>query len=369
MAYTGAGAGCGRRPPTMTRADPSLPLVVLLLLAAGLVTLSSAAPGDEFARQVVFLAPAAVAVSVLLWAGRARVLRFAPHAYAGALVLLLAVQAFGTTVNGAKSWLYLGPLPGFQPSEFAKLALIVALAGVLHDRPIKRLGDYLRPALLIAVPTALVLAEPDLGGALVLLAIGAGIVLVRGVPLRHLLLAGVLVAVAVPTVIVPNLRPHQVARITAFLNPAADPQGAGYQVIQSTIAVGSGGLTGKGYREGTQSQLGFIPFRQTDFIFPVLAEEGGFVAAVALLALYALLFWRLVAMAVECAAARDQLVIVGVLTFVGFQVLVNVGVTLGLAPVTGITLPLVSYGGTSLLSTLVALTLAFVVHRDRFADW
>ena len=194
-------------------------------------------------------------------------------------------------------------------------------------------------------------------------------VLVRGVPVRHVLLVGLLLAVAVPTFVVPNLREHQRARIVGFLNPGADPQGAGYQVIQATIAVGSGGLTGKGYGQGTQGQLGFIPFRQTDFIFPVLAEEGGFVAAVALLALYGLLFWRLVAMAVECAAARDQLLIVGVLVFVGFQVVVNVGVTLGLAPVTGITLPLVSYGGTSLISTLVALAIAFVAHRDRFADW
>ncbi len=353
----------------MTRVDLTLPLVVALLLLAGLVTLSTAAPGDEFGRQLVFLLPAAAAVGLLLWVGRERLMRYAPHAYVVTIALLVAVQVFGTEVNGAKSWLYLGPLPGFQPSEVAKLALILALATALHDRPIRRWLDYVVPAVLVGLPVALVLAEPDLGGALVLVAIGAGMVLVRGVPWRHLLAVAVVLAVVVPTVVVPNLLPHQKARIVAFLNPGADPQGAGYQVIQSTIAVGSGGLWGKGYGEGTQSQLGFIPFRQTDFIFPVLAEEGGFVAAVLVLGLYALLFWRLVAMAGECAAARDQLIIVGVLVFVGFQVLVNVGVTLGLAPVTGITLPLVSYGGTSLVSTLVALALAFVIHRDRFAGW
>jgi rod shape determining protein RodA len=155
----------------------------------------------------------------------------------------------------------------------------------------------------------------------------------------------------------------------SFLNPAADPQGSGYQVIQSTIAVGSGGLLGKGYRQGTQTQLGFVPYRQTDFIFPVLAEEGGFVASVLLLILYGLLFWRLVAMASECPYDRDQLIIIGVCILIGFQVLVNIGVTLGMAPVTGITLPMVSYGGTSLVSTLMALTMAFVVHRDRYAEW
>jgi rod shape determining protein RodA len=250
-----------------------------------------------------------------------------------------------------------------------KLALILALAAAMHERPIRRWLDYAWPMVLIGLPVGLVLIEPDLGGAMVLLAIGAGMVLVRGVPWRHLVTVGLLLAVAIPVVVVPNLRPHQLARITTFLNPGADPQGAGYQVIQATIAVGSGGLWGKGYGQGTQSQLGFIPFRQTDFIFPVLAEEGGFLAAMLLLALFALLFWRLVAMAAECPAERDQLVIVGVLVFVGFQVLLNVGVTLGLAPVTGITLPLVSYGGTSLLSTLMALAVAFVVHRDRYAGW
>ena len=193
--------------------------------------------------------------------------------------------------------------------------------------------------------------------------------LVRGLPWRHLVAFALLFAVLVPSVVWPNLEPHQRTRLVSFMNPAADPQGSGYQVIQSTIAIGSGGLVGKGYGQGTQSQLGFIPFRHTDFIFPVLAEEGGFLAAILLLLLYGLLFWRLIDMASECIYDRDQLIIIGVLVFVAFQVLVNIGVTLGLAPVTGITLPLVSYGGTSLISTLAALALAFVVHRDRYADW
>ena len=356
-------------PDAMTRVDLALPFVVALLLAAGLITLSSAAPGDEFVRQAVFVLIALVGVGAVVWLGRVRLFRLAAYGYLGAVGLLLLVQAFGTEINGSKSWLILGPLPGIQPSEVAKLALILALAAVMHERPIRRPLDYLRPAALIAVPTGLVVLEPDLGGALVLIAIGVGMVLVRGVPWRHLLALAVVLAVAVPTIVIPNLRPHQTARIATFLNPGADPLGVGYQVIQATIAVGSGGLWGKGYGQGTQSQLGFIPFRQTDFIFPVVAEEGGFIAAVILLLLYALLFWRLAAMAAECPADRDQLVIAGVLVFVGFQVLLNVGVTLGLAPVTGITLPLVSYGGTSLLSTLLALSVAFVVHRDRYAGW
>lgn len=353
----------------MTRADFSLPMVVFALLGVGLFTLSSAAPSNEFSRQAVFMVAALAASAFVVWLGRGRLMRFAPHLYLTALALLGLVHIFGTEVNGAKSWLYIGPLPGFQPSELAKIALILALAAAMHERPIRGLFGYLRPLALIAVPFGLVFLEPDLGSALVLLGVGGGMMLVRGVPWRHLVVFALLFAVAVPTVVWPNLKPHQKTRVVSFMNPAADPQGSGYQVIQSTIAVGSGGLTGKGYKQGTQSQLGFIPYRHTDFIFPVLAEEGGFLGASILLLLYGLLFWRLAAMASECPYERDQLAIVGVLSLIGFQVVVNIGVTLGLAPVTGITLPLVSYGGTSLISTLVGLSLAFVVHRDRYADW
>lgn len=335
----------------------------------GLITLSSAAPGSEFTRQVAFLGGGLVLCAGLVWAGKKRILKVTPYLYILSIGLLLATRVIGTEVNGARSWLQLGPLPAFQPSELAKLALVLALATVMHERPIRGIVDYLRVAVLSLLPFGLVVLEPDLGSALVIAAVAAGMVLIRGVPVRHLVLIVIALGVALPTVVLPNLEEHQTARLVSFLNPAADPQGAGYQVIQSTIAVGSGGLLGKGYQQGTQAQLGFVPYRQTDFIFPVLAEEGGFVAAVLLLILFGLLFWRLVAMASECPYDRDQLIIMGVLVLIGFQVVINVGVTLGMAPVTGITLPMVSYGGTSLVSTLLALTGAFVVHRDRYADW
>jgi len=353
----------------VTRLDLSLPFVTLLILGVGLFTLNSAAPSDEFMRQVAFLVAGAVALGALVWAGKSRLLRLSSYIYGASLALLVLTYFLGTEVNGAKSWLYLGPLPGFQPSELAKLALILVLAQALHERPIRRLVDYLRVAALALPPIGLVLIEPDLGSALVLVAITAGVVLVRGVPWRHLVLIVLLVGAAVPTLVLPNLKPHQLERLVSFVDPYRDPQGTGYQVIQSTIAVGSGGLLGKGYKAGTQSQLGFIPYRHTDFIFPVLAEEGGFLASVVLLLLYGLLFWRMLAMAAECPFERDQLLITGVLVLVAFQVLVNIGVTIGVAPVTGITLPLVSYGGTSLVSTLVALGFAWVVYRDRFANW
>ena len=352
----------------MVRTDLSLPVVLALLLIFGLLVLSTAAP-QLLGRQAGALAVGLAGCALLFWLGRRRILRLTFPLYGLTLFLLLLTKLIGSERNGAQSWLDLGPLPAFQPSELAKIALILALATVMHERPIRSLLGYLRPVVLIVLPFGLVFLEPDLGSALVLAAVGGGMMLVRGIPWRHLVVFATLFGVAVPTVVWPNLQPHQRTRLVSFLNPSADPQGSGYQVIQSTIAVGSGGLVGKGYRQGTQAQFGFIPFGHTDFIFPVLAEEGGFAAAMSLLALYGLLFWRLVAMASECPYERDQLAIIGILILIGFQVVVNVGVTLGLAPVTGITLPLISYGGTSLISTMAALCLAFVIHKDRYADW
>ncbi len=354
----------------MARIEITLPLIVALLLSAGLVILSSAAPSLSFvSRQVLFLGLALLVTTVILLTGRKRIMAAAFPLYALSIILLVFTHLFGREVNGAKSWLYLGPLPGFQPSELAKITLILAMSKVLHEKPIKHFLHYLKPVALLLLPFGLVFLEPDLGSALVLGAIGAGMILVRGIPWRHLVIFLVLFGVGIPTVVWPNLKPHQKTRISIFMNPEADPQGSGYQVIQSRIAIGSGGIVGKGYKQGTQSQLGFIPYPYSDFIFPVIAEEGGFITAVTLLFLYGLVFWRLAAMASECLYERDQLAIIGVLSLLGFQVLINIGVTIGLAPVTGITLPLISYGGSSLLSTIMVLSLAFVLHRDRFKDW
>ena len=352
------------------RFEITLIAIVALLLGAGVITLSTAAPDMSFVwRQLIFAGGGVALFLALLFMGRNRLYRLTWPLYWLSIGLLVATQIFGTEVNGAKSWLFIGPLPGFQPSEFAKISLLLALSSVLHEKPIKNLLGYIRPALLTLLPFGLVFLEPDLGSGLVLAAISAGILLVRGLPWKHVVLFAILLGGAIPTVVIPNLKPHQIVRLTAFMNPEADPKGSGYQVIQSRIAIGSGGILGKGYKQGTQAQNGFIPYHYADFIYSVLAEEGGFVASVALLLIYALLFWRLLAMAVECPQERDQLAIVGVVSLIAFQVIINVGVALGLAPVTGITLPLVSYGGTSLLSTLIAISVAYVIHRDRFKDW
>lgn len=352
------------------RSELALPVATAFLLIAGLLMVSSAAPDQSFLkRQLIFSSLGALVCFCLLVLGRKRIMAVVFPFYWLSIGLLILTQLFGTEINGAKSWLFLGPLPGFQPSELAKITLILSLAKVLHENPIKHLLDYVKPAFFILIPFGLIFLEPDLGSALVIAAIGLGMLLIRGIPWKHLLLFVLLLAVGMPTVVWPQLKPHQKERLVIFLNPEADPQGSGYQVIQSRIAIGSGGIWGKGYKQGTQSQLGFIPYPYSDFIFPVLAEEGGLIAALALLLVYGMVFWRLVSMAAECMYERDLLAIVGIISLLGFQVLINIGVTLGLAPVTGITLPLISYGGTSLVSTLTVLTLAFIIHRDRFSDW
>ena len=352
----------------VTRHEIFLPIIVALILAIGFITLSSAAP-EELTRQLVWLGISILSCCVVFFLGQKRIVPYAFHFYLITLGLLVVTHFFGTEVNNARSWLFIGPLPGFQPSELSKITLLLALAASVKQSPIRNITDYIQPAFLVLIPCGLVILQPDLGSALVMLAIAAGIVLVRGIPNWHLLLLICLLIITGPLVIWPNLKPYQQDRITIFVNPERDPQNAGYQIIQSRIAIGSGGLTGKGYKQGTQSQFGFLPLAYADFIFSVLAEEGGFIASVALLLLYALLFWRLVIMAVECRRDRDQLIITGVMVFIGFQVLVNIGVALGLAPVTGITLPMVSYGGTSLLSTMLALSIVYVIHRDRFEEW
>lgn len=346
--------------------DWTLIVLVLAINTVGLITLRSASPG-EFAQQVFFSVAAISAAVLLQLLSRRQIVSWAFLLYGLAIVLLGLVLVVGREVNGAKAWFVLGPVR-FQPSELAKLALILTLARWLAVRPLQGLLDYILPGMLLLPLMGLIVIQPDLGGTLVLIAIWMGVLFVRGLPWKHILV-GVVLAVPLSYFVVwPHLKPYQQERILAGFDPSRDPLGSGFQVTQSKIAIGSGGLFGKGYGEGTQTQLGFVPERQTDFIYAVLSEEWGFVGAVGLLTLYALLFWRLAAMALECSRLEDRLIIAGVLAMLSFQVMVNIGVTLGLAPVTGLTLPLVSYGGSSLLTTYIALGLVLLVHRDRYRD-
>jgi len=345
--------------------DWGLWAIALTLGFFGLFVLGSAAPSSGYVlRQGVWLALALFLALAAQLLSKPRLFRLAPWLYLLSVVLLLAVLLVGREINGARAWFVFGPLR-FQPSEFAKLALALMLARVLAARPLERLWDYALPLAVAGLPILLTAAEPDLGGAMVMAAMVAGMFFARGMPWRHLIAGAATLVVLFPTVLWPRLLPHQKERILTALNPTRDPLGSGFQVIQSMIAVGSGGMTGKGYGQGTQSQLGFVPFRHTDFIFAVVAEEMGFVGAFGLLLAYGVLFWRLIALALSLPYLEDRLLVAGIFSMLAFQVLVNVGVTLGVAPVTGITLPFVSYGGTSLVTVMLAVGLVELVYRDR----
>ncbi|MDV6373586.1 FtsW/RodA/SpoVE family cell cycle protein [Deinococcus arenicola] len=349
--------------------DLLFPLVITALLLVGLMTVGTAAlsprvsPGI-FNKQLAGVALAAVPLALLWWAGRGRIYAFAPWVYGAALLLQASTFVIGREINGQRNWIEVGPIQ-FQPLEILKFALILMLALALRAG-YTGLKTYLR-AFAVFLPAVGLVVLQDFGGALVLSVIFGVMLLVARIPWWHALLAVVLVGAAVPTVLYPHLEPYQQKRLTIFLDPYQDPRGAGYQVIQSTIAVGSGGVQGKGYKQGSQSHNGFLPEAHTDFAFSTWAEEQGLVGGVAVLVLYGLLFWGLTGMAAGLPRLQDQILFAGVLGQIGFQVLENIGAALGVLPLTGITLPLISYGLSSLVSTLATLGLAYVVYRDRFS--
>ena len=346
--------------------------MALLILGIGLLTVSSVATSQDVSKQVFGAGLMIVPLIVLWFLGRRKIYALTLPLYLISLALLALVSVIGVEISGNRNWFAL-PLPGFQfqfqPLEFGKIAMILMLARYMRD-PIKGVRDYVPVGLIAAPMLALVLiGTGDTGGALVLVAIIGGMLLVRGMPWRHVLIAAVALAIAIPVLVVPRLKPYQIDRLTVFLNPDVDPRGKGYQYIQSRIAIGSGGLSGKGYKQGTQSQGGFVPADSTDFIFAPWAEEQGFIGAVLLLACYVALFWRVATMGGECQNSNDRLVIGGVLALIGFQVVENIGAAIGVAPLTGLTLPLVSYGVSSLLATATALGIVYVIHRDRYNEF
>jgi len=289
--------------------------------------------------------------------------------YVMLLGLLVYVLVFGVARGGGRRWIPL-PLFNVQPSEFVKLALAILLARLFaaDQKRIPATGNILVGGLLTGVPLLLIVIQPDFGMALTLVPVLLGVAYVAGMRLR---VAGVLLALAIVTApIVWNygLRDYQKARVVTFLDPWRDPRGKGYQQIQAQIAVGAGGLWGQGFRQGTQGKLSFLPVAHNDFIFSVLAEEHGFVGVLGVLGLYLFVVVR----SLETARlAKDRLgtyLVVGVLSSFTFQVLYNISMSAGLAPVKGLTLPLMSYGGSSLIATLAGFGLILNVRMRRFTN-
>ncbi len=289
--------------------------------------------------------------------------------YLALLALLIYVLLFGTVVFGARRWISLRVF-NLQPSEFAKLGVALVLAKFFGEnrRGAPTASDLLVAAGLTLVPLVLVAREPDLGTAVTLLPILLGVAYLAGMRMRMLGIALLVAIVLAPVAWKFALKDYQRSRISTFLDPSQDPRGAGYQQIQARITVGSGGLWGKGFKQGTQGQLRFLPVAHNDFIFSVLAEEQGFAGVLAVLGLYLLIIWR----SIDAARlARDRLgayLVLGLLASFTFQVIYNVTMSAGLAPVKGIPLPLLSYGGSSMIATLASFGLILNVRMRRFTN-
>lgn len=351
--------------------DWLLLLAPIALTAFGCVGISSSAPDSGYVKkQIISLAIGiAIAIVVMFSDYRKIVLNIAPFFYAVVLILLVVVLVWGTEVNGNKAWLRVAGF-SLQPSEFAKVATILMLARHLaHLRQTSlSIKDMLIMAAIALPPLILVYAENDTGTTLTFGAILGTFYFLGG--MRKTLLVGGVVAVAVGLVAVyPHLKRYQIERINVIIHPEeADPRGYGYQTIQSVIAVGSGGVLGKGIGQGTQGRLGFLPFAWTDFIAAVIAEETGLVGVLLMMVLYLVLIWRLIAVAKASRERAGSLIVMGFVGLIAFHILCNLGMVVALMPIMGIPLPLMSYGGTAVMTMFMGVGLALSVRMRRFVN-
>jgi rod shape determining protein RodA len=324
------------------------------------------------AQQIKFLLVGVVVMFVISLVDYHQLLEIVPWAYGISLVSLVAVKLVGTKVLGARRWIRLPGGGHFQPSEWVKLVLILMVARFFWTRASRSLMwlDIGKVFALVGLPMLLVLTQPDLGTSLTYVPILVVGLFLGGISWKQtliLLVAFTLVGfVAVKSGKV--LKPYQVKRLTIFTNPGDDPSGAGYQILQSKIAVGSGGLWGKGTNQGTQTQGDFLPIPYTDFIFAALSEEHGFIGAVGVLLLYFLILMRLIQNAQTAKDAPGSFIVMGVVSVMTFQIMVNVGMVVGMMPVTGIPLPLLSYGGSSVLFSFLSLGIVMNIRMRRFVN-
>jgi len=338
----------------------------LALVALGFATLFSASYENpaRVTAQAANLAVALVAMWIVAQVPPQTLMRFAVPAYALGIALLIAVALAGEVVNGARRWLHVG-VTRFQPSEIMKLALPMMLAWYFHkNEAMLRMRDFAIAALLLAVPVLLIARQPDLGTAVLVGAAGCYVIFFAGIGWKVLATVGVL-GLASLAPLWGMLHDYQRRRILTLIDPTQDPLGAGYHSIQSTIAVGSGGITGKGWLHGTQTHLEFIPERHTDFIFAVFSEEFGLLGNLVLLTLYALLIARGLMIAANAATFFARLLAASVTLMLFTYAFVNMGMVSGILPVVGVPLPFVSYGGTALLTLFTGIGILMGAHRDR----
>jgi rod shape determining protein RodA len=347
--------------------DGPLLVSVLAVCAAGLIVLFSAA-GEDVHIAMGQAARVGLGLVVLALVAQVppRVMRIgAPFLYGVGVVLLVAVALVGDVAMGAQRWLDLG-FVRFQPSELLKIAVPLCCAWYLHDRPLPPdFTTLVTVVLIVLVPTLLIAEQPDLGTALLVASGGGLVILLAGLQLRYILGLVVLLGAAIPIVWTFLLHGYQKQRVLTFLNPQNDPLGAGYHTIQSQIALGSGGLFGKGYMNGSQAQLEFLPERSTDFIFAVIGEEWGLVGCFVLMMLYVLVIGRGLYIATQAQDTFSRLIAGSLTLTFSVYVFVNSGMVAGLLPVVGVPLPLVSYGGTSLVTLMAGFGILMSVHSRR----
>ncbi len=375
--------------PLLARLDWVMLLAVGGIVSYGLWVISGITRDDVVGdptyyvyRQFVFVAIGVVALLVGILVDPELYRRFHRHIYLGTLVLFAAVFLAGTVARGSKRWIDLG-FYRFQPSEFGKLLVVLALAGFLADR-YRRLNDsrtVLSTIGLAVPPIVLVFIQPDIGSALVYVAALAALLFIAGTRWSHLAVVWVVAGLTIVSVLwllpaagVDLLKPYQKNRLTGFLHPDQDPRGSTYNVTQSITAVGSGGTNGRGVKGATQTNLNYLPEHATDFAFASLSEQQGFLGAGFLLMLYLLVVWRGLKVVTVARDAFSAIAAAGIVVAFLFQIFVNVGMTIGIAPVTGIPLPMVSVGGSSMVANLLAIGVLQAIHargraRSRLGQW
>jgi rod shape determining protein RodA len=347
-------------------------LAILVLSCAGVAAIWSTTDGTSlnsyFGKQVVYLCCGLAVFAVLLFFDYHFFSDFITFIYLAGLAVLGLVLIIGRSIHSNKSWIDIGFF-SFQPSELMKILVIIALAKYYSELDSEYLGfrEYLTGGLIVFVPAFLVVFQGDLGTAVTFFPVYAVLTCLAGIRRKHFVFMLIVVAVALPLSWF-LLRGYQQGRIENVFNPASDPHRMGYQTIQSEIAIGSGKFLGKGFKQGSQGHLGFLPARHTDFVFAVLSEEKGFAGSITILGLFFLVSARLFRTAREAKDKIGSLLVVGVLALLLFHVLINVGMVVGLLPIAGIPLPFVSAGGSSLISFYMAMSLCMNVRMRRYVN-
>jgi rod shape determining protein RodA len=345
---------------------------VLLICAIGVTEIYSATLHTKFAgahiKQVYWIIGGVIGMFLMSLINYQAMLEQVHWMYIASVASLVSVLVFGQKYLGARRWI---KVPGFhfQPSEWVKLILILAMARYFAEMRHKELSwsDFIKAGMVVGIPMLMVLAQPDMGTALTYLPIAVIGLFLGGLRLKQalivLLLGGIMLPIGLRV-----MKPYQRERLTSFMNPDADKQGSGYQVIQSQIAVGSGGIWGKGTAKGSQTHLAYLPVPQTDFIFAAFSEEHGFVGALGVLLLYFIVLMRLTQNAQTAPDRAGAFIVMGVVAVLSFHILVNIGMVVGFMPVTGIPLPLMSYGGSSVLFMFLALGIVMNIRMRRFVN-